>query len=52
MDMGGHKLIHGYSAEYLLFLTKQNHVVFNQASLKKSDYLSISSPVVAANLLP
>jgi hypothetical protein len=27
--MGVHKLIHGYSGEYPLFLAKENHFVFN-----------------------
>jgi hypothetical protein len=25
--IGGHKLIHGYSSEYPLFLVKENHLV-------------------------
>jgi hypothetical protein len=27
--IGGHKLIHGYSAEYPFSLANENHVVFN-----------------------
>jgi hypothetical protein len=36
--MGGHKRIHGYSAEYPLFFVKKNQALFSQPSTANSAF--------------